>query len=330
MMRGLIWATALLCLGVCSTVTQAAVSVSESGDLITVKTASAKYTFDKPGGGFRFIHDNDNNDWIGTGHGSNYQGIPNLVYPADYFHPYRKNCDAEVKSKSSTKAVIRTWTKSDNWEIEWEFFDTYAKMNLKKKGSQKYWFLYEGEPGGKNLDSKTFWMNSAHGKQGMSTYAKDLPKPEWVAFGHESVKRVLFLLHYEDDGYEDHNRGGGCCSGMTVFGFGRDKGTGKYLTKAPQTFAIGFLETTDYTKVKAAVEAIHKGDAVAIKNASLSQPAAALPGINYNKPVSVYDISGKLIYSGMWNAAAIQPKMGVCFVRQASATSSIVRRIEIR
>ncbi len=310
MIKRIVCAITAICILLFSADIFADVNVSEDGNIITVTTSRATYKFDKAGGGFKHIYDKDNNDWIGTGHGSNYQGIPNLVHPADYFHPYRDNCDAEVTSSSSDKAVIRTWTTSDSWELTWEFYDTWAKMTVVEKGGQDYWFLYEGEPGGKTLNSNTFWMNSDHGKESMSTYSGDLPSPEWAGFGNEDVDRTLFLLHYEDDSHPDHNRGDGCCGGMSVFGFGRNSGTGKYLTQAPQHFAIGFIETKDYNTVKDAVEAIANGD-VATRNPVSDHAAMSYsrPKLNYKQPVRVYTAAGKQIFSGILST---QKKLSFC------------------
>jgi hypothetical protein len=54
-------------------------------------------------------------------------------------------------------------------------------------------------------------------------------------------------MHHEDDDHPD--RFYAMQSKMTVFGFGRS-GLNKHLDHVPQSFSIGFLETTDHAEIK--------------------------------------------------------------------------------
>ncbi len=113
----------------------------------------------------------------------------------------------------------------------------------------KYWVLYEGVPGGE-MSATDFWYSSAD-KETHSIDEKqigDLPGPGWIAFGDVDSPRMIYLLHREDDEYPDEyfDR-----PYMTVFGFDRGE-KGKYID-TPQTFSIGFVESTEYKEVEAAV-----------------------------------------------------------------------------
>ena len=57
---------------------------------------------------------------------------------------------------------------------------------------------------------------------------------------------MLFIRHHEDDSYPD--RYYNMRDEMTVFGFGR-RGIEKFLD-TPQTFTIGFVESTEYAEVR--------------------------------------------------------------------------------
>jgi hypothetical protein len=80
----------------------------------------------------------------------------------------------------------------------------------------------------------------------------DIPDPEWIVFGDDhGLGRVLFLYHHQDDANLD--RFYQMQQKMTVFGFGR-KGIEKYLDHVPQSFSIGFLETTDHADIDRSVK----------------------------------------------------------------------------
>ena len=76
------------------------------------------------------------------------------------------------------------------------------------------------------------------------SFAKDLPDPEWIAFGDERSPRVLVIAKEQPDDTPDqfYQMDGE----MTVFGFGREhRCCGKYLTEAPAAFVVFFSETVD-------------------------------------------------------------------------------------
>jgi hypothetical protein len=79
-----------------------------------------------------------------------------------------------------------------------------------------------------------------------TTHEGDIPAPEWIVFGDANKSRVIFLYHHEDDDKPD--RFYQMQKKMTVFGFGRDR-EGKHIVEVPQSFSIGFIESTEYATI---------------------------------------------------------------------------------
>jgi hypothetical protein len=115
----------------------------------------------------------------------------------------------------------------------------------KVSANYKYWIQYEGVPGGE-MDATDYWYASADSQRHLieEQFIGDLPAPEWMAFGDQNSPRVLYILHHEDDNFPDDfvSR-----PYMTVLGFGRREKS-KYLDTT-QTFSIGFIESTDYSRI---------------------------------------------------------------------------------
>jgi hypothetical protein len=95
-------------------------------------------------------------------------------------------------------------------------------------------------------------MTSAHKERTrlLTTHEGDIPAPEWIVFGDSLQSRVIFLSHHEDD--NKPNRFYQMQKKMTVFGFGRDK-EGKHIVEVPQTFSIGFIESTTHSEISASL-----------------------------------------------------------------------------
>jgi len=226
-----------------------------------IATPSATYFLEKEGGGLSSMIDKEGIDWIGfhrkegSGHKGEYRGFPNAIHKQDgnYFHAMNVKTDA---SNSVVNIVsddhVRITFSSDNkkWQGQWNFYEDRCDFTMKKVSSgYKYWIQYEGVPGGK-IDSTDFWMASGDKKTHpiFETRLGDLPAPEWMAFGDKKSKRMLYMLHHEDDNLPDDYV---CREFMTVLGMGRQTRPGKadkFLTSV-QTFSIGFIESTKQTKI---------------------------------------------------------------------------------
>ena len=101
--------------------------------------------------------DKEGRDWISFKHqpwgeypasaASAFRGIPNLVFQGDdggAGHPGHEKCASYLEGNK-----LVSESRSGRWKWSWEFFDSYAVLEvLKADPDQAYWFLYEGTPGG--------------------------------------------------------------------------------------------------------------------------------------------------------------------------------------
>jgi len=174
----------------------------------------------------------------------------------NYFHP--RNVATEPSSTGvdyagPDRVTISGVSSNGLWACRYDFLPTHCTFTMTRMAPDKrYWVLYEGTPGGQ-YDDDDWWMTSAVQEPRPITnpHDGDIPAPEWIVFGDPKVRRVLFLLHHEDDDHPDRfyqmNRQ------MTVFGFGRQV-LSKYLDSVPQHFSIGILETTNRADIRRALD----------------------------------------------------------------------------
>ncbi len=235
-----------------------------AGNVLTyiVATPRATYYLEKYGGGLSSIIDADGVDWLGfhnakgSGAKGEYRGFPNAIHKQDgsYFHALNAGTELsssviEIESENHLRIVFTSG--NGKWQGRWDFYPDRCDFTMTKVSpGYKYWVLYEGIPGGA-MDATDFWYSSADNTSHLidEKHAGDLPAPEWIAFGDVNRSRMIYLLHHDDDDYPDGyiNR-----PDMTVFGFGRS-GKSKFLV-TPQTFSIGFIESTNYQEVESAIK----------------------------------------------------------------------------
>lgn len=229
-----------------------------------ITTPLATYYLEKQGGGLSSVLDKDGIDWLGfhpkkgSGHKGEYRGFPNAVHKQDgnYFHALMASTDhstsiVEVEKLDHVRIVFTSSNKK--WQGQWDFYPDRSDFTMTKVSSgYKYWVLYEGIPGGKMANSG-FWYASTD-NQAHNIFEQrlgDLPAPEWTAFGDSNTERMLYLLHHQDDDIADDYVSR---PDMTVMGFGRHNKE-KYFT-TPQTFSIGFIESTSYRDVVSKIQQI--------------------------------------------------------------------------
>ena len=229
-----------------------------------ITTDNATYYLEKEGGGLSSMIDKDGIDWIGfnnekgSGWKGEYRGFPNAIHKQDgnYFHAMNAGTDVSTSVvEIETKQHVRITFTSGNgqWQGQWDFHPERLDFTMSKVSpGYHYWIQYEGVPGGE-MDETDFWFASTKPTPQPinEPFLGDLPSPEWIAFGDKEQSRLLYLLHHEDDEYPDNYVSRPY---MTVFGFGRSNKE-KYLN-TPQTFSIGFVESTEYLKVDEAVKRI--------------------------------------------------------------------------
>lgn len=226
-----------------------------------VKISNATFYLEKQGGGLSSMLDNDGVDWIGfndtkgSGWKGEYRGFPNAVHKQDgnYFHAMNAGTDpasANVEIETSEHVRITVTSGNGKWQAYYDFYPDRLDFTMRQVSEgYHYWVQFEGVPNGA-MDPSDFWYASvdsaAHPIN--ESFLSDLPSPEWFAFGDANVSRMLYLVHHEDDEYPDNYVSRPY---MTVLGFGRSE-KNKYLY-SPQTFSLGFVETTDYAEVQQAI-----------------------------------------------------------------------------
>jgi hypothetical protein len=223
-----------------------------------IDISNATFYLEKDGGGLSSMLDSDGIDWIGfndtkgSGWKGEYRGFPNAIHKQDgnYFHAMNAGTD-----KSSSKVTIETkqhlqiifTSNNGKWQGQWDFYPDRCDFTMTQVSENyHYWVQYEGVPGGE-MDDSDFWYASADNKSHAinEAFIGDLPYPEWFAFGDKNASRMIYLLHHQDDTFPDNYVSRPY---MTVLGFGRSE-KNKFLN-TPQTFSIGFIESTDYEDIE--------------------------------------------------------------------------------
>lgn len=231
------------------------------GNAYIVEIENATFYLEKSGGGLSSMLDKDGVDWLGfhsepgSAHKGEYRGFPNAIHKQDgsYFHAMNAKTDpsssvVEIDTKYHVRIVFTSG--NETWKGQWDFYPDRLDFTMREiSPGYKYWVQYEGVPGGE-MDRSDYRYSSADSDRHLidESFIGDLPFPEWMAFGDENASRMIYLLHHEDD---DHPDDYVSRPDMTVLGFGR-RNKGKFLT-TPQTYSIGFVETTEYDKVQSSL-----------------------------------------------------------------------------
>ncbi|MEO0470465.1 MAG: VCBS repeat-containing protein, partial [Bacteroidota bacterium] len=230
---------------------------------IVVKTAAATYYYDKVGGGFSRIIDEDGNDWIGfkrtpwgnypASAASSFRGLPNLVYQGvddGAGHPGHQKCRSYLDGNTIVSESL-----SGKWRWRWTFGDQDARLDVEKADPERaYWFLYEGTPGGRYAPEQSYFGTNQDGplKQEYNFYKGDILKGQfdWMYAGTQTTNRCFYMLHLSPDEYPgiisylgNQKESHASTDGMTVWGFGRDTETQPHL-RAKQAFVIGLYPSS--------------------------------------------------------------------------------------
>jgi hypothetical protein len=216
-------------------------------------------------GGFSSIIDNKGKDWVAfsvsdsvlvpASAASDFRGVPNLVYGGEaggIGHPGFDKCTS-VQVNDHT---IRTISKSGLWQWTWEFNHDFAVMTLEKSDpTRSYWFLYEGPVNGRFKPTEQYWgtdkdIQPRYDTPELMTTGQVLGQWTWAYFGDNKTDKVLWVAQSPNDDVIDFfaymgnekSKGVNSANGMSVFGFGRDKGSKPLLTLQKVRFFIGIFE----------------------------------------------------------------------------------------
>lgn len=233
-----------------------------------VRTPSATYYYDRPGGGFSRLIDPEGNDWVQfkrepwdtypASAASAFRGIPNLVYRSEdggAGHPGHARCTSRLSGPNQ----ITTTSLSGKWQWTWTFFPEHARLDVQRLDPEHaYWFLYEGTPGGTFEPARQYFGTSEGGpyEEQPDFYAgkKWFGQWNWAYMGHDASEYVLFLLQSPGDTLSDtfsylgnSEAGLNAEDGMVVFGFGRAEGA-QPLMKEANRFWIGLRQGAIHRK----------------------------------------------------------------------------------
>lgn len=114
---------------------------------------------------------------------------------------------------------------------------------LDKDGND--WISFHKEPGSGAAGEYRGFPNAVYKQDGSFFH----PRNAGTDISKSTVVRVDD--EYPDNFYQMRNE-------MTVFGFGRKK-VEKFISSVPQSFSIGFIESTKYNKLSKAVEQFYEG-----------------------------------------------------------------------
>ncbi|MDD5688550.1 MAG: FG-GAP-like repeat-containing protein [Elusimicrobia bacterium] len=281
-----------------------------------IQSANATYYYHKQGGGFSSMVDNQGNDWLGYhasgGSAGSYRGIPNMVYPASYFHPGFVNSNSSILSQGPVKVKYKTESIDGLWACTWEIFPKYARMTVTKKNSA-YWFLYEGTPGG-NLDvtgtQDYFYRSNDTSPQLCGSYPStnilnaDIPSPEWVYFADGTINRSIYLINHQDDTandsyYQMENN-------MTVFGFGRTGTTSSLNPVVPAYYTIGFADSRDLATTKNTIESSWRDLTKTIGTPGKAAPSNKVATPQFSKGTGTYTSSQSIVITCGTSGATIK------------------------
>ncbi len=247
-------------------------------DCFRIETPSATYLYGKRGAGFASILDPQGNDWISYRHGNKaageYRGMPKNGQPTKFFHcgygygQYTNTNPFESKVTEQTPEHVRVHSETLNSDsaCDWDFYENHATLTLTKIGQEKYWFLYEGTPGGKLEPERDFVVRPGNRKSFLNeNWVDNVP---WVYFGASESNASLFLIDHQRDLAPESYVSWPYAKDrtpdkaeMTVFGFGRPgwQDPAQHtppMSKLPARFSIGFNSTQDYAAIEKQIEKI--------------------------------------------------------------------------
>ena len=231
-----------------------------------VKTPTATYYLDRAGGGLSRLIDTLGNDWIGyrtepwdrypASAASAYRGLPNLVFGGKQGGAGHPGHDRMTSALTGENEITSTTT-DGAWRWVWTFQEKGATLTVTDTPPEaKYWFLYEGTPGGRWDPGEMLFgtQDGSYAGTEVPDFYRDrsLFQPlRQVWFGDRRLPHVLQLTYHSDApetgviGFLGNtDRGVYSPDGMVVMGFGRGPDT-EPLLRGPHTFTFGFASRTE-------------------------------------------------------------------------------------
>lgn len=242
----------------------------ESIASLRIVTPNSTLFLHKAGGGLSSLNDVNGNDWISWNSAPDsagaYRGIPNAAGGSNsgLFHPgLGGKMVSTVLNSGPIKATVHVIETSapqrTKWEGMYEFYPGYTTFTMINASvsaavEYKFYFLYEGTPGGK-LDPATDFVVLSNGQQITAGQSRngDLPDEEWSYIADPNVGasgRAIFLINHKDDIQNDSYAPDGK-NLMTIMGFGRNGATPNLLNNStPRKFSFGLMDETQIDNAK--------------------------------------------------------------------------------
>ena len=245
-------------------------------DCFKVETPSATYLYGKKGAGFAALFDPEGHDWIsyhpGDKAAGEYRGLPKCGQPTKYFHAgygfgsYRTDdpFTSRVVALDPDHVRIESRTKDGKCACTWDFTRSSATLTLERIALPKFWFLYEGTPGGAlDLERDVAIRPGGRRTALAEPWEDDLP---WVCFASPESPYGLLLASHDDRvraasyvawPYTPEPDGG--FRQMTVFGWGRLGWKDPHqhepqLSGLPARFSVALVRETDEASLRRAVD----------------------------------------------------------------------------
>jgi len=230
--------------------------VDEGQSAMKIEAETYQVFLQDSAGGISSLLDRDGQDWVSfnraKGPKGMYRGLPNLVFPENFFHPGYNHCSCRMNSNTDSLVEISCSSNNQAYMITYQFRPTYFDITV-TKSSGSYWFLYEGTPGGQfepekdyiiRSDGEIIACNTSFSDTGSSAFS-------WFTVIDPGLKRGLVIQQMEQDTTPDLYFP---MDGMTVLGMGRshDKPI-RRMEAVPNRFRIFFVENPTYDLISESI-----------------------------------------------------------------------------
>ncbi|MGD9755478.1 MAG: hypothetical protein AB7W59_31185, partial [Acidimicrobiia bacterium] len=163
----------------------------EGQSAFKVTTPRAEWYLQKSAGAFSSAVDAAGVDWIGFKPGAGtqftgeYRGIGQLN--DNWFHPGGTQAATTLVSSGTLKATFEATATvaSGTWRQRIEVYPTFVRSSFTQTGSESWWFLYEGTPGGDaafGSGAGTVYRSDGGSVPFNGSFSVDMAAPNWVAF----------------------------------------------------------------------------------------------------------------------------------------------------
>jgi regulation of enolase protein 1 (concanavalin A-like superfamily) len=251
-----------------------------------IATQNATYEYQQQGASLSSLVDNNGNNWISynptTGSAGAFRGVPNFPYPEGDFHPGFTNSTSQIVSSGPLRVVVQSKSNDGKWAYTTAFYPQYAVSTVTKVDAvHKYWFLYEGTPGGVIKPNQVVVRSNGTQTAIGTSWSGAITGDEWAYVGDPDSGRSFYMASNTADNLTDsyfllENN-------MTVLGFGRDNSTGTaqmLIPEANRSFTFGLVDTTTYGTAKPVINGSYKPIAVNIGKGERDLGPVLSPDVN--------------------------------------------------